>query len=129
MKRLIVLAVMACSALTGCKGSFNTDSEAKADPVLNFSCENIDKGQDLQHLYLSFNPVTQQFLDSTGKSFIMTQDKNNNSQYDFNLGQSDTTIQVLGDTASYSFTYSLDAIVKTPALAQMEYTYSCHKVK
>lgn len=55
MKRLIVLAVMACSALTGCKGSFNTDSEAKADPVLNFSCENIDKGQDLQHLYLSFN--------------------------------------------------------------------------
>ncbi|HBT3802623.1 TPA: hypothetical protein MBI04_003576 [Klebsiella pneumoniae] len=129
MKRLIVLAVMACSALTGCKGSFNTDSEAKADPVLNFSCENIDKGQDPQHLYLSFNSVTRRFLDSTGRSFIMTQDKDNNSQYDFNLGQSNTSIQVLGNTASYSFTYSLDAIVKTPALAQMEYTYSCHKVK
>ncbi|HDK6464685.1 TPA: hypothetical protein M2P26_000381 [Klebsiella variicola] len=125
----ILLAVMACSVLAGCKGEFNTDTETKADPVLNFSCENIDKGQDPQRLYLSFNPVTRQFLDSIGRSFILTQDKDNNSQYDFKLGQSDTTIQVLGNTASYSFSYSLDAIAKTPDLAQMEYTYSCHKVK
>lgn len=125
----ILLAVMACSVLAGCKGEFNTDSEAKLDPVLNFYCENIDKGQDPQHLYLSFNPVTRQFLDSIGRSFIMTQNKDNGSQYDFNLGQTDTTIQVLGNTASYSYSFSLDAITKNPSLAQMGYVYSCHKVK
>ncbi|PJR56929.1 hypothetical protein CWM57_00610 [Klebsiella sp. G-Nf4] len=125
----ILLAVMACSVLAGCKGEFNTDTEAKTDPVLNFSCENIDKGQDPQHLYLSFNPVTRQFLESTGNSYIMTPNKGDSTRYDFIMGESTTSLQILGNTASYTFLYSLDAITKTPDLAQMDYSFSCHKVK
>lgn len=118
MKR-IVLAVLVCSLLSGCKYSlsFDTDSAKKVNNIDNYKCVQYMPQQG-EVIHFSLNPDTGMFVDDAGDEGVL---KNTDNVWSRKKEGQVITIMEQGNVASLNFDY--------PDIKSPEYSYSCHKEK
>ncbi|EHN8717687.1 hypothetical protein BFX86_09465 [Enterobacter hormaechei] len=119
MKKLI-LAVMACSILSGCKIDLNQVTPKIVDPINNYKCYQttpVPTG-DVKAMFISLNTATGDFLDDGGTKAKMKKE----------LGiwsgkQDDTEVNFVeqGNVANINYTFHIGTVAM--------FIYSCHKEK